>query len=110
LNLFEHDGTLDDLRDEHDKALAYWRQNRRQYPPDRVWNKYYYNLLFKSFESRHELRAWCEAREKQLKDPVYLEEQHQQLMKAEEEKRLAQEAEQQRRRETPRTWEHYKTK
>jgi hypothetical protein len=31
-------------------------------------------------------------------------------MKAEEEKRLAQEAEQQSRRETPRTWEHYKTK
>jgi hypothetical protein len=25
LNLFEHDGTLDDLHDEHDKALAYWR-------------------------------------------------------------------------------------
>ena len=23
LNLFEHDGTLDDLHDEHDKALAY---------------------------------------------------------------------------------------
>jgi hypothetical protein len=25
LNLFEHDGTLDDLHDEHDKALAYLR-------------------------------------------------------------------------------------
>jgi hypothetical protein len=25
LKLFEHDGTLDDLHDEHDKALAYWR-------------------------------------------------------------------------------------
>jgi hypothetical protein len=23
LNMFEHDGTLDDLHDEHDKALAY---------------------------------------------------------------------------------------
>jgi hypothetical protein len=23
LNLFEHNGTLDDLHDEHDKALAY---------------------------------------------------------------------------------------
>jgi hypothetical protein len=52
LNLFEHDETLDDL---HDKALAYWRQNRRQYPLDWVWDKYYYDLLFKSFESRHEL-------------------------------------------------------
>jgi hypothetical protein len=64
-------------------------------------------LLHKSFESRHELRAWCEAREKQLKDPVYLEEQCQQQMKVGEEKRLAQEAEQQRRRETLGTWEHY---
>jgi hypothetical protein len=64
-------------------------------------------LLYKSFESRHELLAWCEAREKQLKDPVYIEEQRQKQMKAEEEKRLAQEAEQQWRRETPETWEHY---
>jgi hypothetical protein len=80
LNLFEHDATLDDLHDEHNKTLAYWRQNRRQYPPERVWDKYYYNLLFKSFESRHELRAWCEAREKQLKDLMYLEEQRQQQM------------------------------
>jgi hypothetical protein len=31
-------------------------------------------------------------------------------MKAEKEKRLAYEAEQHRRRETPRTWEHYKAK
>jgi hypothetical protein len=29
LNLFEHDETVDDLHDEHDKALAYWRQNHR---------------------------------------------------------------------------------
>jgi hypothetical protein len=29
MNLFEHDETLDDLHDEHDKALAYWRENRR---------------------------------------------------------------------------------
>jgi hypothetical protein len=76
LNLFEHYGTLDDLHDEHNKALAYWRQNRRQYPPERVWDKYYFDLLRKSFESRHELRAWCEASEKQLKDPMYLEEQY----------------------------------
>jgi hypothetical protein len=67
-------------------------------------------LLFKSFESSHELWAWCAAREKQLNDPVYHEEQRQQLKKAEEEKRLAQEVEQQRRRETPETWEHYKVK
>jgi hypothetical protein len=75
LKLFEHDGTLDDLHNEHDKALAYWRQNRRQYPPERVWDKYYFDLLRKSFESRHELLSWCEIREKQLRDPVYLEEQ-----------------------------------
>jgi hypothetical protein len=25
LNLFEHNGTLDNLHDEHDKVLAYWR-------------------------------------------------------------------------------------
>jgi hypothetical protein len=25
LNLFEHDETLDNLHDEQDKALAYWR-------------------------------------------------------------------------------------
>jgi hypothetical protein len=68
LNLFEHNETLDDLHDEHDKALAYWRQNRQQYPPQGVWDKYFYDLLFKSFESRHELWAWCEAREKQLQD------------------------------------------
>jgi hypothetical protein len=110
LNLFEHDGTLDNFHDEHDKALAYWRHNHRQYPPDRVWDKYYYDLLFKSFESRHELQAWCAAREKRLKDPVYRNEQLQQQKKAEEEKRLAHEAEQHRRREIPGTWEHYKAK
>jgi hypothetical protein len=43
------------------------------------------------------------ARLKQLKDPMYLEEER---LKAEEEKRLAREAEEQRRRETPGTWEH----
>jgi hypothetical protein len=36
LKLFENDGTLDDLHDEHNKALAYWRQNRQQYPPKQV--------------------------------------------------------------------------
>jgi hypothetical protein len=107
MKLLEHDGTLDDLHDEHDKALAYWRQNHRQYPPGRVWDKYYFNLISKSFKSRHEIRAWCEARDKQLRDPVYLEEQRQLYRKAEEEKRLTREAEEQRRRETPRAWEHY---
>jgi hypothetical protein len=43
----------------------------------RVWDKYYFDLLHKSFESRHELWAWCEAREKQLRDPVFLEEKRQ---------------------------------
>jgi hypothetical protein len=38
---------------------------------------------------------------------MYLEEQHQWQMKAEEERRLAQEVKQQRRRETPGTCEHY---
>jgi hypothetical protein len=38
---------------------------------------------------------------------MYLEEQ---WLKAEEEKRLAREAEEKRRRETPRTWEHYKAR
>jgi hypothetical protein len=57
---------------------AYWRQDGREYPLEVVWDKYYFDLLRKSFESRHELRALCEAREKQLKDLVYLEEQHQQ--------------------------------
>jgi hypothetical protein len=47
-----------------------------------------------TFESRHELWAWCEAREKQLKDLVYLEEQRQLQMKVEEEERLAQDVEQ----------------
>jgi hypothetical protein len=89
LNLCEHDGTLDNLHDDHDKALAYWRQNCRQYPLEGVWDKYYYDLLHKCFKLRHKLRAWCETREKQLKDPVYIEEQYQKQMKAEEEKRLA---------------------
>ncbi len=64
LKLFEHDETLDDLHNDNDKALAHWRQNHRQYPPERVWDKYDFDLLRKTFESRHELWAWCEAREK----------------------------------------------
>jgi hypothetical protein len=74
LNLCEHDETLDDLHDEHDKALAYWRQNRRQYPPVRLWDIFYYDLLCKSFESRYGLRDWCRARLQQLNDPVYCKE------------------------------------
>jgi hypothetical protein len=69
--------TLDDLHRQHDTALVYWRWNHRQYPPEGVWDKYYFKLLRTTFESSHELWAWCEAREKQLKDIVYLEEQHQ---------------------------------
>jgi hypothetical protein len=108
LNLYASGGDkLEDLQDRHEMTLTYWRQNYRQYPPERLWNTFYYDLLHKSFESRHELRAWCLARLKQLKDPVYLEEEHQQQLKAEEEKRLAREAKKQRRRETLGTWEHY---
>jgi hypothetical protein len=62
-------------------------------------------LLFKSFESRYELRDWCKVRLQQLNDPMYYEEQR---LKAEEEKRLAWEAEEKVRRETPVTWEHQK--
>jgi hypothetical protein len=80
---------LDDLHCQHDTALTYWRKNRRPYPPEGVWDKYYFDLLRKTFESRHELWAWCEVREKQLKDPVYLEKQRQLQMKIEEEKRIA---------------------
>jgi hypothetical protein len=56
LNLYAFGGnTLEDLQDHHKTALAYWRQNRRQYPPERIWDKFYFDLLYKSFESRHEL-------------------------------------------------------
>jgi hypothetical protein len=80
LNLFELCGneTMDDLHNQHDMTLAYWRQNHQQYPHEWVWDKYYFDLLRKSFESRHELWAWCEAKEKWLKDLVYLEEERQQ--------------------------------
>jgi hypothetical protein len=38
LNLFDlrSNGIVDDLHDGHDKTLVYWRQNRQQYPPERV--------------------------------------------------------------------------
>jgi hypothetical protein len=86
-------------------ALAYWRQNCRQYPPVRVWDIFYYDLLFKHFESRYELRDWCKVRLQQLNDPVYYKEQR---LKAEEEKRLAREAKEKVRCETHGTWEHQK--
>jgi hypothetical protein len=63
------------------------------------------NLLYKSFESRHE--AWCVTKVKQLKDPMYLEEQRKQQKKVEEEERFAWEAEQHRRRNDPTTWEYH---
>jgi hypothetical protein len=62
-------------------------------------------LLFKSFESRYELRDWCKVRLQQLNDPMYYEEQR---LKAEEEKRFVREAEEKMRRETPETSEHQK--
>jgi hypothetical protein len=79
LNLFKLCGNemLYDLHRQHDTTLAYWRKNCRQYSPEGVWDKYYFDSLRMTFESRHELWDWCEARVKQLKDPVYLVEQHQ---------------------------------
>jgi hypothetical protein len=47
------------------------------------------------------------SRVKQLKDPVYLEEQYQQRKKIEEDERLAQEVEQQRRHNDPKCWEFH---
>jgi hypothetical protein len=66
---------LEDRHDRHEMALAYWRQNRRQYPLARLWDIFYYDLLFKSFESRYELRDWCKVRLQQLNDLMYYEEQ-----------------------------------
>jgi hypothetical protein len=112
LNLLElcSNKTVGDLHDQHDTTLTYWRQNHREYPSVRVWDRFYFDLLCKSFESRHELQAWCVTRMKQLYDPMYIEEQHQQQMKDDEGKRLAWEAKEQRRCETPGIWEHYFTK
>jgi hypothetical protein len=56
------DDTLEDLQDRTEMAMPYWRQNHRQYPPARLWDIFYYDLLYKSFESRYELRDWCKAR------------------------------------------------
>jgi hypothetical protein len=71
LNLWEVLGneTLEDLQDYHETALTYWRQNRWQYPPERVWKKIIL-ICYICLESRHELHAWCVERVKQLKDPV----------------------------------------
>jgi ribosomal protein L44E len=86
-NLSEsNSGMLEDMHDHHETTLVYWRQNRRQYLPAWLWDIFYYDLLFKSFESRYELGDWCKARMQQLNDPMYCEEQR---LKAEEEKRLA---------------------
>jgi predicted transcriptional regulator len=51
LNLCDRTGNemLEELQDQHDTALAYWRQNHRQYPPERVWDNFHFNLLYKSF-------------------------------------------------------------
>jgi hypothetical protein len=88
--------------------VVYWRQNHRQYPPEGVCDKFHLELLYKYFESRHEQRAWCIARVKQLNDPMYHEVQHQQQRKVEEEEeRLAWEAEQQMKRDDPKTWEYH---
>jgi hypothetical protein len=78
--------TSEDQHDHHKTALAYWRQNHRQYPPAWLWDIFYYDLLFKFFESRYELRDWYKVRLQQLNDSVYYKEQR---LKAEEEERLA---------------------
>jgi hypothetical protein len=39
--------TSKDRQDRHEMILAYWRQNRRQYPPAWLWDIFYYDLLFK---------------------------------------------------------------
>jgi hypothetical protein len=39
--------TSKDRQDRHETTLAYWRQNHRQYPPARLWDIFYYDLLFK---------------------------------------------------------------
>jgi hypothetical protein len=52
LNLFKHDGTLDDLHDEHDKTLAYWRQNRQQYHPNWVWGANIIIICYLSLSSQ----------------------------------------------------------
>jgi hypothetical protein len=59
LNLFKlcSNETLDDLHHQHDTTLAYWRKKHQQYPPVGVWDKYYFDLLYKTFKSRHELWA-----------------------------------------------------
>jgi hypothetical protein len=50
LNLYAFDDDmLEDLQDCHETALSYWRQNHRQYPPQRLCDKCYFDLLHKSF-------------------------------------------------------------
>jgi hypothetical protein len=109
LNLLDLTGnpSLEELHDHHDMWLVYWRQNRGKYPLEQVWDKFSSDLLHKSFESRLELQIWCVTRVKQLKYPVYREEQHKQWKKVEEEERLAYEAEHQRRCNDPINWEYH---
>jgi hypothetical protein len=85
--------SLDELHDHQDITLAYWRQNHGQYPPEQVWGIFRLDLLNKSFKTKHELWAWCVTRVKQLKDPMYCEEQRKQQKKIKEE-RLAWKVEQ----------------
>jgi hypothetical protein len=59
LNLFKlcNNETLDDLHCQHDTALAYWRKNCWQYTLAGGWDKYYFDLLRTTFESRNKLWA-----------------------------------------------------
>jgi hypothetical protein len=54
---FKGDEGLEELNDHHNTTLAYWRQNRGQYPPEWGWDRFHFDLLYMSFESRHELRV-----------------------------------------------------
>jgi hypothetical protein len=76
LNLYAFDDDmLEDLQDHTKTTLAYWRQNRRQYPLAWLWDIFYYHLLLKSFKSRYKLQDWCKARLRRLNDLVYVEKQ-----------------------------------
>jgi hypothetical protein len=50
LNLSDLTGnpSLDELHDHHETTLPYWRQNRGQYPPEWIWDIFYFDLLYKA--------------------------------------------------------------
>jgi len=98
-------GSLDDLHDADEAALAYWRQNRQKYPPRKVWHIFEPDLGNKFFGTRVDLLNWCRDRLNELKDPVYLEEQRKKKEEEERQKMLALEAERERRRNEINSWQ-----